>query len=308
MYTLGIDTSNYATSVSIVDGDCHKVIFNSKQFLPVEQGKIGIRQQQALFYHIKNLTDVFSDFKRPEHIGAVGVSVRPKSDENSYMPCFLRGKMRAYSIGGALGVPVVETSHQTGHLTSALYYLNDEDLFNRKVLMMHISGGTTDIMLAQNGNAVETIGSSLDLFAGQAVDRLGVKFGFPFPAGAYVSDLAANCTENIGGIKVSVNGTYCNLSGLENQCDNLLKSGFGKEYVCRYCLEFIAATRLKMIQNAKKMYGDLPVIMAGGVMSSKVIKEIFKTQMPEAMFVSPEYSRDNGIGVAVNAYRKLKNG
>ena len=56
------------------------------------------------------------------------------------------------------------------------------------------------------------------------------------------------------------------------------------------------------------MYGDLPVIMAGGVMSSKVIKEIFKIQMPEAMFVSPEYSRDNGIGVAVNAYRKLKNG
>ena len=72
-------------------------------------------------------------------------------------------------------------------------------------------------MLAQNGNAVETIGSSLDLFAGQAVDRLGVKLGFSFPAGVYVSDLAANCTENIGGIKVSVNGTYCNLSGLENQ-------------------------------------------------------------------------------------------
>ena len=63
-----------------------------------------------------------------------------------------------------------------------------------------------------------------------------------------------------------------------------------------------------MIQNAKKMYGDLPVIMTGGVMSSKVIKEIFKTQMPEVMFVSPEYSWDNGIGVAVNAYRKLKNG
>ncbi len=306
MITLGIDTSNYATSVGLVDNETHKIIFHDKRFLPVDKGSIGLRQQQALFEHIKNLTDIFSDFKS-EGIGAVGVSVKPKNEEDSYMPCFLAGKMSAYSIGAALNIPVIETSHQTGHLTSALFDLNNEELFNQKIMMLHISGGTTDIMLAENGQVVDTIGTSLDLFAGQAVDRLGVKLGFPFPAGKYVSDMAGKCTEDIK-VKISVKGTNCNLSGLENQCDKLLKDGFNAEYVCKYCLTFIAETLLKMLGNAKKEYGNFPVVFAGGVMSSTVIKKIITSKIPDAMFVAPQLSRDNAVGVAVHAYRKVKNG
>ena len=306
MITLGIDTSNYATSVALVDNDNHQVVFAEKRFLPVEEGKIGLRQQQALFEHIKNLTNIFSSFKGVD-IGAVGVSVRPKDEENTYMPCFLAGKMSAYSLAGGLGVPVIETSHQTGHLTSALYYLDKEELYNQPLLMLHVSGGTTDIMLAKNGSVIKTLGSSLDLFAGQAVDRLGVKLGFPFPAGQYVSDMAVKCNEKIS-VKISVKGFDCNLSGLENQCDKLISQGYSKEYVCKYCLTFIAKTLLKMLDNVKQEYGDIPVVFAGGVMSSVVIKDIVTAALPDAMFVAPQFSSDNAIGVAVNAYRKVKYG
>ena len=307
MITLGIDTSNYATSVALVDNDAHQVILSEKRFLPVEEGKIGLRQQQALFEHIKNLTNIFSSFKGVD-IGAVGVSVRPKDEENSYMPCFLAGKMSAYSIGGTMEVPVIEASHQTGHLTSALFDLNKEDLFDRTILMLHVSGGTTDILLAENGTVVKTLGSSLDLFAGQAVDRLGVRLGFPFPAGQYVSDAAEKCDEKIPKPKISVNGYNCNLSGLENQCNKLLNQGYSKEYVCKYCLVFIAQTILKMIENVRADYGNIPLVLAGGVMSSTVIKKIITEKLPDAMFVKPQFSSDNAIGVAVNAYRKVTNG
>ena len=306
MITLGIDTSNYATSVALVDNENHQVIFSEKRFLPVEEGKIGLRQQQALFEHIKNLTNIFSSFKGMD-IGAVGVSVQPKDEEGSYMPCFLAGKMSAYSIGANLNVPVIEASHQTGHLTSALYDINDESLFDKTLIMLHVSGGTTDIMLAENGKVVKTLGSSLDLFAGQAVDRLGVKLGFPFPAGQYVSDMAAKCDEKIP-VKISVKGFDCNLSGLENQCSKLIDNGYSKEYVCKYCLTFIARTIIKMINNVKEEYGNLPLVLAGGVMSSVVIKDIVTKEIPDAMFVEPQFSSDNAIGVAVNAYRKVKNG
>ena len=296
MITLGIDTSNYATSVALVDNDNHQVVFAEKRFLPVEEGKIGLRQQQALFEHIKNLTNIFSSFKGVD-IGAVGVSVRPKDEENSYMPCFLAGKMSAYSLAGGLGVPVIETSHQTGHLTSALYYLDKEELYNQPLLMLHVSGGTTDIMLAKNGSVIKTLGSSLDLFAGQAVDRLGVKLGFPFPAGQYVSDMAVKCNEKIS-VKISVKGFDCNLSGLENQCDKLIAQGYSKEYVCKYCLTFIAKTLLKMLDNVKREYGDMPVVFAGGVMSNTIIKDILKSRF-SAFFAEPEFSSDNAVGIAV---------
>ncbi|MBR5874452.1 MAG: glycoprotease [Oscillospiraceae bacterium] len=306
MITLGIDTSNYATSVALVDNENHNVIYSEKIFLPVEEGKTGLRQQQALFEHIKNLTNIFSSFKGMD-IGAVGVSVKPKDEDDSYMPCFLAGKMSAYSIAANLNVPLIESSHQTGHLTSALYDINNEDLFKRTLLMLHVSGGTTDIMLAEDGKVVKTLGSSLDLYAGQAVDRLGVRLGYPFPAGQYVSELAEKCDERIA-VKVSVKGFDCNLSGLENQCDKLLTNGYSKEYVCKYCLTYIARTLIKMINNVKQEYGDMPLVLAGGVMSSTVIKKIVTENIPDAMFVKPQFSSDNAIGVAVNAYRKVTNG
>lgn len=306
MITLGIDTSNYATSVGLVDNEKHEIIFHEKRFLPVEQGRIGLRQQQAVFEHIRNLTDILSTLD-VKGIGAIGVSVKPRDEENSYMPCFLAGKMSAYSVAAGLNIPVVETSHQTGHLTSALFDINREELFSKRLIMLHVSGGTTDIMLAEDGKVVETLGSSLDLFAGQAVDRLGVKLGFPFPAGVYVSQLAEKCDEKISP-KVSVKGYNCNLSGLENQCDKLLSQGYTKEYVCRYCLTYIARTLIKMITNVKTDYGNMPVVLAGGVMSSTVIKKIVTDTLPDVMFVQPSLSRDNAVGVAVNAYRKVKNG
>ena len=63
-----------------------------------------------------------------------------------------------------------------------------------------------------------------------------------------------------------------------------------------------------MLDNVKREYGDMPVVFAGGVMSSVVIKDVVTSALPDAMFVAPQFSSDNAIGVAVNAYRKVKYG
>ncbi|MEG1862317.1 MAG: glycoprotease [Oscillospiraceae bacterium] len=310
MITLGIDTSNYATSIDIIDNTQHKILIHKKEFLPVEQGSFGLRQQDALFHHTKNLSDKLSEIKGEfdfKKISAVGVSIKPSNNENSYMPCFLTGRMAAVAVSASLGIPIVETSHQTGHLHSALFYLNEEKNFHQEMLMLHISGGTTDVILAKDGQAAKTLGSSNDLFAGQAVDRLGVKMGYPFPSGEYVSRIALDCKE-VFKPKISVNGLNCNLSGLENQCDKLLKDGFDKSYVSKYCLSFIAQTIIKMIENAQINLGDIPVVLAGGVMSSEVIRQIVTEKLPKAQFVEPMFSQDNAIGVAFYAYRRTKNG
>ena len=98
------------------------------------------------------------------------------------------------------------------------------DLFGKEELVFHVSGGTTDLLHCKGPDSITCIGTSSDLYAGQAVDRLGVRLGYAFPAGIYVSQLAATCTENIKP-KVSVRGTTCSLSGLQNQCEKLLAEG-----------------------------------------------------------------------------------
>lgn len=306
MITLGIDTSNYAASIAITNFTNKTVLLQDKQFLNVEQGQTGLRQQDAVFNHIKLLTNMLElvqnefDFRS---VQAIGVSTKPTNNENSYMPCFLVGKLVATAMATSLNVPLIQTSHQYGHLNSALFYLNNDDLYKQRVIIFHVSGGTTEILLVENSKILETIGSSKDLFAGQAVDRLGVKLGFSFPAGEQLSSLAENCVEDIKP-KVSVIGTSCNLSGLENQCDKLLKDGKETSYVAKYCLSFIAYTILKVAQNARISYGDLPVVFSGGVMSSQVIKQIVTKNLEKSYFVPPKFSQDNGIGVAAVAARE----
>ena len=74
LLSLGIDTSNYKTSVAVVD--CSgKVLFNHQEYLEVKKGERGLRQSEAFFQHVQKLPDAIqkalSDFAIRENIGAV---------------------------------------------------------------------------------------------------------------------------------------------------------------------------------------------------------------------------------------------
>ena len=137
------------------------------------------------------------------------------------------------------------------------------------------------------------------------MDRIGVKLGFGFPAGVEVSRLAAQCDEPIKP-KASVKGLNCSLSGLENQCAALLAAGKSPEYVCKYCLLCVAETVVRMTRAALTEHPGLPVVCAGGVMSSDIIREYVTKRLPQVHFVPGKYSSDNAIGVAVLAAREVE--
>ena len=304
-YTLGIDTSNYATSLAVFD-TAGEVVCAKKRFLPVKEGQLGLRQSDALFHHTTALPEMLDELEKKfdlTQIAAVGVSQKPRPVEGSYMPCFLAGVSAATAFSLARGVPLIHTTHQQGHAAAALFASKGKELFREKVLLFHISGGTTDLLLCDQVKHIETLGTSSDLYAGQAVDRVGVKLGFRFPAGVEVSRLAAECAEPIKP-RSSVKGMTCSLSGLENQCNALLAAGRSPAYVCKYCLLCVADTVVKMTKAAQKEYPGLPVVCAGGVMSSDVIRTWVQQRLPQVYFVPGQYSSDNAIGVSILAARE----
>ena len=309
MFTLGIDTSNYATSLAVYN-DAGEVVCDKKRFLPVKAGQLGLRQSDALFHHTEALPELLTELGQTfdlTKISAVGVSAKPRPEEGSYMPCFLAGVNAATAISLTKGIPLVRTTHQQGHAAAALFAAGGMPLLEQKVLFFHISGGTTDLLLCDAVRDIQLLGTSSDLYAGQAVDRLGVKLGFPFPAGVEVSRLAAECTESIKG-KCTVRDLNCSLSGLENQCNALLAQGKSQSYVCKYCLCCVAETVVRMTKAAQKQYPDLPVVCAGGVMSSEIIREYVQKRLPGTYFVPGKYSSDNAIGVAILAARQMNEG
>ena len=297
---LGLDTSNYTTSAALYDSSSRTVV-QEKQLLPVKAGERGLRQSDAVFHHTVQLPQVLS--RLPAHgYAAVGVSVRPRSVDGSYMPCFLCGESAARMLGQAQEIPVYRTSHQTGHILAALYSAGQLRLLRAPFLAFHVSGGTTECVLCEPDAAlllhVTAAARSLDLKAGQAVDRVGVMLGLPFPCGAALEQLAEDSTKALP-YRPVLKGADCCLSGLENRCREAYVRGETAADVAALCLDAISETLSEMTAAVLEQYGRLPVLYAGGVMSDRRIRD--RLAGDDRYFAEPAFSCDNAAGTALYA-------
>lgn len=306
---LGIDTSNYTTSAAVYDSDSGK-IYQSKKLLPVKEGELGLRQSDAVFHHTVSLPERIEELSAKhslDNISVVSASVRPRNAEGSYMPCFLCGEGLARSLSAIRKIPFYASSHQTGHILAALYSAGQLELVNSRFIAFHVSGGTTDCLLCEphEGDiiSIKQIGTSLDLKAGQGVDRTGLMLGMKFPCGVELEKLALKSNRKFR-IKPVLKGNNCCLSGLENKCRKMIDDGETSEDTARFCLEFIAGTICAMTQTAIDTYGSLPIIFAGGVMSDKIIRDIILSHFSGAFFSAPEFSCDNASGIAIYGFLK----
>ncbi len=306
---LGIDTSNYTTSAAVYVSE-EKRIYHTKKLLPVKDGELGLRQSDAVFHHTRQLPDMIEQlYSGRDRVlpRAVSASSRPRNAEGSYMPCFLCGEGFARSYAAVSGAELFTTSHQVGHILAALYSADKLSLVRERFIAFHVSGGTTDCLLCEPDNEmilrITEIGTSLDLKAGQAVDRIGFMLGLHFPCGAELEKLAVGADKHYKMKPVLKDGSCC-LSGLENKCGNMLKNGESPENVAAFCLDFIAGTVIAMTDHAVNKYGVLPLVFAGGVMSDVIIRDRIISRYPSASFAQPQFSCDNAAGVAIYGYLK----
>lgn len=307
---VGIDTSNYTTSLALCN-EQGEVVANLKRPLPVKEGERGLRQSDAVFAHVKNLPSLMgelSNYLHPEGghaptVCGIGYSATPRREEGSYMPCFLAGEVAASSLSAATSAPVRVFSHQEGHVMAALYSAGVADeLTTREFIAFHVSGGTTDVLYVRPDAErfeIELLGSSLDLHAGQAVDRVGVAMGLKFPCGRELEELAAACTAKIPKPRICVKGLDCHLSGLENLALGLYEKTSDKALVAAYTLDFIGQTLCALAKEVRARYADIPMVFAGGVMSNRRIQCLLGKQFKNVYFSEPAFSADNAAGIAL---------
>ena len=302
---LGVDTSNYTTSVALYDSSNRSVV-HSRKLLPVRKGEIGLRQSDAVFAHVKQLAEVAGAVLGGKlyRLDGVGYSARPRDVEGSYMPCFLVGQMLATVLAQQSSAPLYDFSHQAGHVMAALYSAGRMDLVGKEFAAFHFSGGTTEGLLVRPDQerilAIRQVSKTLDLNAGQVIDRVGVMLGLPFPAGKELERLAS-AYQTPFPIRVKLKGLDCCLSGVENQCRDMLQKGRPREMVARYCLDVICATVKAMAEAVLLEYGEMPLVFAGGVTSNRQVRETV-CQWLDSVFATPELSSDNAVGTAVLAY------
>ncbi len=300
---IGVDTSNYTTSLALCrDG---KVIKSVRRLLPVDDGKCGLRQSDAVFLHVKALPELagelFSDesYSR-EDVRAIGVSASPRDVPGSYMPCFLAGISFASGISESLKIPLYKFSHQSGHIMAAVYSSGNEGLIKSDFISFHVSGGTTEALCVKpkdGGFDCRKIGGTSDANAGQIIDRAGVLLGLPFPCGKALDEMSQGAAEKVPPTSC-VRDTFFSLSGLQNKFEAMISEGEKAENAALFLFESIARSIERATVNIRKKYGDLPVLYAGGVMSNTVIRSRLSA-LKDAYFASVELSSDNAAGTAL---------
>ncbi len=309
---IGIDTSNYTTSVAVIDTDGN-LICNLRKLLPVGKGECGLRQSDAVFAHLKNLPELMA-LLREKLAGktpvAVGVSATPRNQEGSYMPCFLSGISVAEGISAALGVPLYRFSHQCGHIMAALYSCGDNGIISGDFAAFHVSGGTTELLKVKlagitAGFDAELVGRTLDLNAGQVIDRVGVMLGLDFPCGGALDSLAVKFDGKVQKKKPSVKGLDISLSGLENMAKKLYADASDAAEVAAFVFNYIGDAIVAMTDAYIDKYGNMPIVYAGGVMRNTLIRKKLSGRF-DAHFAEPDMSSDNAVGTASLALRAYK--
>lgn len=325
---LGIDTSNYKTSVALVAED-GSVIRDMRTPLRVKQGERGLRQSDALFQHIENLPVLIDEaFKDGIAIKAVACSIRPRPVRGSYMPVFRAGEAIALSVSAAAGVPCLCFSHQEGHIEAVKRFSAMKD--SRLFLACHFSGGTCEILKVKDisedmkkdasaGKAetriysIDIIGGSKDISFGQVIDRAGVASGLSFPSGEEADRLALSAddpTRFLSPIKAE-NG-WINLSGIDTQARRIIEGGMREDMkgpFFREIFDRIVSATVKMVSQASEKSGIRDIIMAGGVSSSVYMRERIRKALKEnginTCFGSSGLSQDNAVGIALLGGRMI---
>lgn len=298
MMVLGFDTSNYTTSVAAFDGAEGR---NCSRLLDVRPGELGLRQSDAVFSHVKRLPELtrqlFAQLDTSP-VTAVGVSSRPRAVEGSYMPCFLSGVSAAETMAAAMKIPCYHFSHQQGHIAAVLWSAGRMELMRQPFLAWHLSGGTTELLLAEpekNNVSVTCIGGTTDISAGQIMDRTGLLMGLNFPAGRELDQLA----QTGGGkpFRIKSSELQFSLSGLENKIRQHYENGASREDTAAYAISSVCSAVFRTTEDARAQYGNLPVIFSGGVASNSILRKVCAPL--DAVFAPPQYSTDNALGIAV---------
>ena len=268
-----------------------------------------LRQSIAFFKHVNVLPsfidEALSVVDRSK-ICCISVSDAPRRVESSYMPVFMAGFNAAKLLSSSLAVPLYTFSHQEGHVAAVLKSF-ETDLSDDKIIFFHLSGGTTEALLATKDDIhydLDIVGGTKDISIGKLLDRAGVALGYNFPAGKYIDQLALKYGYNGSShlTKIKVDDGWFNLSGTEYQVLNAIEES--RAEVAAELMERLSILLFDVSKYLANKFDIHNIYMAGGVASSKYFRLKIKEFMDGSSslkinFGSPELSGDNAVGISI---------
>ena len=226
----------------------------------------------------------------------------------------LIGACYADALAYALQVPLVPVHHLEAHITIALH---EYQALQFPFLALLVSGGHTELILAESLGHYRILGSTMDDAAGEAFDKSGKIMGLNYPAGPEIAQLATTVDpqEPVPELPEPLKGKQTldfSFSGLKTafaRAWQLHKNQYSLAAFAWAIEQAIVDALLKRVEQALDQHPDIPLVVAGGVAANRCLREKIKTCMTNrkqsAYFPSMQYCTDNAGMIVHNAYLRL---
>ncbi|GAA4751364.1 tRNA (adenosine(37)-N6)-threonylcarbamoyltransferase complex transferase subunit TsaD [Flavisolibacter ginsenosidimutans] len=314
---LAIESSCDETSASVCcDG---KILSNYIANQKVHEQYGGVVPELASRAHMQNIVPVVDVALKQAGISIDNIDAFAFTQSPGLIGSLLVGSQFAKSLAFARAKPLIAVHHMQAHVLANL--IPDEKP-SFPFLCLTVSGGHTQIVVANSSFDLKVIGETLDDAAGEAFDKSAKLLGLPYPGGPLIDKYAKDgnpsrftfAEPQIPGLDFSFSGLKTSiLYFLQKEVKN--NENFVAENLADLCAsiqERIITILLKKLKKAALQTGITQLCIAGGVSANSSLRKAFAEMCEQnnwKSFIPPfEYCTDNAAMIAITAYYKFLHG
>ncbi|WP_308150183.1 tRNA (adenosine(37)-N6)-threonylcarbamoyltransferase complex transferase subunit TsaD [Spiroplasma sp. AdecLV25b] len=311
MIILAIETSCDETSVAIIKDK--KVLSNIiASQIKLHQKYGGVVPELAARAHSENIPTVLQTAITKVKIKLSDIDYVAYTSTPGLVSCLHVGKIIAQTIALYLEKPLLPCNHLDGHLYASLI----EDTWTFPVLGLLVSGGHTQLMLAEKHLQFKVLGQTLDDAVGECYDKVARMLGLPYPGGPEIDVLAQ---KGIVTYKLPLpkndNTLDFSFSGLKSACANLIDKEKEHIQVNNFATSFqttVIQVLINKIELAINTYHPKTLVLAGGVSANKGLRSAvlkLKMKYSNLKIIVPklEYCTDNAAMIGMVASYQIEN-
>jgi N6-L-threonylcarbamoyladenine synthase len=311
---LAIESSCDETSASVCrDG---KILSNYIANQKVHEQYGGVVPELASRAHMQNIVPVVDVALKQAGVSIDEIDAFAFTQSPGLIGSLLVGSQFAKSLAFAREKPLIAVHHMQAHVLANLIPAEKPSF---PFLCLTVSGGHTQIVVANSPFDLKVIGETLDDAAGEAFDKSAKLLGLPYPGGPLIDKYAKEGNPSrFSFAEPQIPGLDFSFSGLKTsilyflQKEQRANENFIAENLADLCASIqqrIITILLKKLKNAALQTGMTQLCIAGGVSANSGLRKAFAgmcAQNKWTSFIPPfEYCTDNAAMIAITAYYKL---
>ncbi len=310
---LAIESSCDETSASVCRDGIILSNYTANQTVHEKYG--GVVPELASRAHMQNIVPVVDMALSTANCQLSAIDAIAFTQAPGLIGSLLVGAQFAKSISLALNIPLIAVHHMQAHVLANL--INDPKP-QFPFLCLTVSGGHTQIVLANSTTDLKVIGETIDDAAGEAFDKSAKILGFPYPGGPLIDKYAKSGNpRTFKFAEPQIEKLNFSFSGLKTSILYFLQkeikqnSQFIQENFTDICASIqytIINILLKKLKKASLQTGITDICIAGGVSANSGLRKAFK-EMGEKnnwdTFIPDfEYCTDNAAMIAITGHYK----